>query len=265
VSAENVEIVRRMLEDYLRGDNEAALAAYDPDVEFDATVRPDGQIFHGPAGVAEAMRTWTGAFEDWKMEVQEIVDAGDKVMVGDRQTGRGKGSGIEIDDRTFSVYTLRGGKIVHLRFFFDRDQALEAAGLRGSTVPGDHRSRARQAFAAVAQRDIDTLLELTDPEVEWRSFFAMLGEGGEYHGHDGMRQYVSDLTEAWETLRPEIDDLVGVGDVVLGVGSIHYRGKGSGVESGSRAGWLFKFRDGRILRFHAFRDPEAALEQVGWE
>jgi ketosteroid isomerase-like protein len=129
MSRENVEIVRRHLEAYLRGDNELALSAYHPEVEFDASIRPDGQVFRGRDGVAEAMRTWTGAFEDWKMEVQEIVDAGDRVLLVDRQTGRGKGSGVEVDERTYSVFTLRDGQIVHAKFFLDRGQALEAAGL----------------------------------------------------------------------------------------------------------------------------------------
>jgi hypothetical protein len=43
-------------------------------VEFDAGPRPEGH-FRGREGIAEAMRTWSGAFEDWNLEVQEISDA----------------------------------------------------------------------------------------------------------------------------------------------------------------------------------------------
>lgn len=122
--------------------------------------------------------------------------------------------------------------------------------------------RARQIFDAVVRRDVSRLTDLTDPEVEWRSFFALL-EGGEYRGHDGIRKYVNDISEAFEDLRPELIDLLDAGDVVIGVGQVHYRGRGSGVETEERAGWVFRFRDGRLLLFRAFTDPAEALENVG--
>jgi ketosteroid isomerase-like protein len=122
---------------------------------------------------------------------------------------------------------------------------------------------ARQVLAAVSRRDLSTLLDLSDPEIEWRSFFAALSETGEYHGHAGMREYMSDLNEAFEWLRPEVGDLLDAGDLVVGVGRIYYRGRGSGVETDSPAGWVFRFRDGKLRRFRAFRDPDQALEDVG--
>jgi ketosteroid isomerase-like protein len=129
MSRENVEIVRRHLEAYLAGDNETALAAYDPAVEFDTSVRPDGRVHRGRQGVAEAMRVWTGAFENWRLDVKEYIDAGDKVLVVVRESGRGKGSGLEIDQDAFGVFTLRDGRIVHWKGFVDRNDALKAAGI----------------------------------------------------------------------------------------------------------------------------------------
>lgn len=122
---------------------------------------------------------------------------------------------------------------------------------------------ARQLLDAVAQRDLSRLLAFTDPEVEWHSFFAQLGEKGVYRGHDAMRQYVRDLNDAWEIVRPDVDDGLAVGDVVLLVGRVHYRGKTSGVETDSAAGWLFRFRDGKVFYFRAFREPDQALGAVG--
>jgi ketosteroid isomerase-like protein len=122
---------------------------------------------------------------------------------------------------------------------------------------------ARQVLIAVSRRDLSRLLDLTDADIEWRSFFAALSETGEYHGHDGVREYLSDLNEAFEWIHPEPGDLLDAGDVVVGLGRVHYRGRGIGVETDSPAGWVFRFRDGRLLRFRAFRDPEQALEAVG--
>ena len=121
---------------------------------------------------------------------------------------------------------------------------------------------ARRLLGAIELGDVSCMIELTDPQVEWRSFFAELGEGGEYHGHSGIRQYVSDLAESWEVLHPEADSLLYVGALVIGVGRIRYRGKESGAESELPAGWLFKFRSGKVRRFWAFRDPEQTLERL---
>jgi ketosteroid isomerase-like protein len=121
---------------------------------------------------------------------------------------------------------------------------------------------AREVLATLSTRDASRLIALADPEVEWHSFFA-LSEGGVYRGHDGTRRYMSDLADAWEIGAAEVDDALGVGNIALLVGRIHYRGRGSGVESASPAGWMLKFRDGKVLCFRAFRDPAQALEAVG--
>jgi ketosteroid isomerase-like protein len=129
MSQENVEVVREMLAAYLAGDNAAALAALDPEIQFDATVRPDGRIYQGREGVAEAMRVWTGTWESYELETEAMIDAGDCVLVVSRESGRGKGSGVEIEQTVFAVWTLRSGKIVHYKGYLNRDEALEAAGL----------------------------------------------------------------------------------------------------------------------------------------
>jgi uncharacterized protein len=121
---------------------------------------------------------------------------------------------------------------------------------------------AREVLATLGTRDASRLIALSDPEVEWHSFFA-LSERGVYRGHEGTRRYMSDLADAWEIGAAEVDDALGVGDVVVLVGRIHYRGRGSGVESASSAGWMLKFRHGKALCFRAFRDPAQALEAVG--
>ncbi len=123
--------------------------------------------------------------------------------------------------------------------------------------------RARQVLEALGQRDAERLIALADPDVEWHSFFA-LGEGdGVYRGYEGTRRYMSDLGDAWDIGRADVDDALELGDVAVLVGRIHYRGKGSGVESESPAGWMLKFSHGKVTRFRAFREPEQALEAVG--
>jgi ketosteroid isomerase-like protein len=119
---------------------------------------------------------------------------------------------------------------------------------------------AHQVMNALGRRDADTLVALADSEVEWHSFFAL---GSVYRGHDGTRQYMRDLADAWDVGRADVDDQLSVEDAVVLVGRIHYRGRGSGVESETAVGWVLEFRDGRILRFRAFREPGPALKAVG--
>ena len=122
---------------------------------------------------------------------------------------------------------------------------------------------ALEVLDAISHRDLQRAIGLADPEVEWHSFFADLGAGGTYRGHDGTRSYMADLEEAWEIVRPDIDETLAVGDVAVLVGRLHYKGRGSGVETETPAGWTLRFREGKLLSFRAFRDPESAIAAIG--
>ena len=91
----------------------------------------------------------------------------------------------------------------------------------------------------------------------------MISAEGTYHGHEGVRQYVSDIDEAFEVFEVNLDDVLGVGDLVLGVGHITYCGKASGVRQTEQFGWLARFREGQATYLRAFRNPEQALAKVG--
>jgi ketosteroid isomerase-like protein len=120
-----------------------------------------------------------------------------------------------------------------------------------------------QIAAALGRRDLDLFLAVSDPAVEWHSSISVISEGGAYHGHEGVRQYMSDVEEAFDSLSATIDQVLDVGDLVLAVGRLHYRGKASGVEMDMRLGWVFRFRQGKLVYLRAFRDPEEALAAVG--
>ena len=122
---------------------------------------------------------------------------------------------------------------------------------------------ARRALELLSEGAFPDLIDMTDPEVEWHSFFAELSEGGVYRGHEGMRRYADDLRDAWDIVRTDIDDGLALGDVAVLVGRIHYRGKESGVETEMPAGWMLRFRGGKIIRFRAFREPESAIAALG--
>jgi ketosteroid isomerase-like protein len=122
---ENVEVVREMLDAYIRGDYEAALPAFAHDVEVITSL----ERFHGPAGVVEEAQRWEEMWTDYRFEVKDLIDAGDKVVLLYHQVGRSKESGVEVEERAGWVYTLRNGKIVRVEMFQDSETALRAAGV----------------------------------------------------------------------------------------------------------------------------------------
>jgi ketosteroid isomerase-like protein len=130
MSQENVEIVLRCCEAFDQGDYAAALEALHPDIEYELTHFPDGQVYYGHEGVREAFRIWLGTWEDYRQERDELVEAGDEVIVPTREYGRGKGSGVALERATFGLWTVRDGEVVRIRFYPTMSAALEAVGLR---------------------------------------------------------------------------------------------------------------------------------------
>ncbi len=133
MSRENVEVVRAMWAAYARDDFEASLDAYTEDTVWDDTrYRPDGAVHLGRDALVDVVRTWRAAWDEYDIEAEEVLDAGgDRVAAVLRETGRGKGGGVELTNRFAQVATLRGGQIVHTMVFRAPEEALEAAGLRG--------------------------------------------------------------------------------------------------------------------------------------
>ena len=129
MSASNVEILRRALPDSGPADLQALLGLLDDHVEWDYVgAFPEAVTYHGPDEVREFLRQWSGAFEDFGVEAEDAIDAGDSVVVLLHQWGRGKETGAEVESRTWQVFDFRDGKIVHCRGYATKDEALKAAG-----------------------------------------------------------------------------------------------------------------------------------------
>ncbi len=130
MSEATVAVVRGMWDAFLCNDPETALAAYDPDVEWDGTNLPDGKISQGIEAVTDHIARWAEMWESWEVELEDVIDAGeDRVIVFFRERGRSK-AGLNVDERHSELYVVRGGKVVYRKGFSDADQALVEAGLR---------------------------------------------------------------------------------------------------------------------------------------
>jgi uncharacterized protein len=132
MSQENIEIVRAANEAFVGGDIEAALNALDPQIEWHATVGgiDEGRVYRGRDQVVQAFADYFAVWERMEMRADKYIDAGDdEVVVFHHEVAKGRESGAVVETDTGTVQTLRDGKIVRVRSYMDREQALEAAGL----------------------------------------------------------------------------------------------------------------------------------------
>ena len=126
MSQENVDATRTSIEAYRRGDYARASAHLAPDVVW--TVGQELPA-HGPAAVRAVWERWDGEWDELETVIDEVIDAGDKVLMAVRYRGRGRASDVEVNDRLFEVRTFCDGQCVRKVDFRERAEALEAAGL----------------------------------------------------------------------------------------------------------------------------------------
>ena len=117
----------------------------------------------------------------------------------------------------------------------------------------------RSGYEAMQRGDVETLVELCDPEVEFVALVSAV-EGASYRGHDGIRRFFNDLGQAWEEWLPVPAEFSLVGDSVLVMGTTSMRGKGSGVEMEMDWGQVFEFRGGKVVWTRIYADREEAAE-----
>jgi ketosteroid isomerase-like protein len=129
MSQQNVDKASDFIAAYNRRDFDAALANFDPEVEW---VLPEDQASDSCRGPDEIRRFWEGiddTFDELRLVPQEFVDAGEHVATRLRHFGQGKRSGAVIDEEMYhQVATFRDGTIVRMEYFTTWAAALEAAG-----------------------------------------------------------------------------------------------------------------------------------------
>ena len=133
MSEENVDVVRRAIAAFNRGELETLATTYDwyhEELEFlEDPSLPETAAHRGPAAIEAYFRNFLDLFDDYRFEIEEIVDAGDQVVVVNRQRGRPKGRNTEVDMRNTWVFQFRDGMIARITPYWDRSTALAAVGL----------------------------------------------------------------------------------------------------------------------------------------
>lgn len=138
MSQQNVEVVRAMYAAFARGDRATLVSHLDPAIRvYDRPVHPEASVYEGPEGFLRFAQTDWVAFDEVTYEPQEFLARGEYVVVPIKQSGRGKGSALGVEESIVNVWKLLGGKCVELRNYSTIGEALEAveAGQRRVSGP----------------------------------------------------------------------------------------------------------------------------------
>ena len=121
---------------------------------------------------------------------------------------------------------------------------------------------ARELWVAWERGDLDEMFELIHPEIVSRQFPEQV-DVSDYHGHDGVREVMTDWIGTWDDWKIELLDVREFGDAV--VLSLHQsgRGKGSGAAMEGDVWFVWHVRAGRVVRWQMFQSEGEALAAAG--
>jgi ketosteroid isomerase-like protein len=119
------------MEAWNRRDWDAALADFHPQIEWRnaGVLLDEADVYHGHDEVRSFWESWAGSWDDIRMEPEEFIDLGDRVLalVRFRASGRNQ---LELDQQVAHLWTLRDGLILRFQSYWDQAEALRATGLR---------------------------------------------------------------------------------------------------------------------------------------
>ena len=132
MSKQNVEVVRGMYQSFEEGDVPSVLAVLDPEVEWnEAESFPyaDGNPYVGPDAIVDGVFKRLGTeWEYWKLDIENVLDAGDNIVVLGRYQGAYKANGRTLDAQFAHVWWLRDGKATRFQQYTDTAQAAGVVG-----------------------------------------------------------------------------------------------------------------------------------------
>ena len=124
--------------------------------------------------------------------------------------------------------------------------------------------RLRAAYDGFGRRDIDAVLAVMDPDIDWDATDA-LAHTGVYHGHEGVTEYIESLSDAWDEfyLYPEQFTESGDGANVMVLGSVKGTLAANGQDVEARFAHVLQLDDeGKVTRLKVCLDREAALREM---
>ena len=130
--------------------------------------------------------------------------------------------------------------------------------------PGERAELVRRLTDAVDRQDLDAILDLVHPEIEFVSLIASLSDRV-YRGPSGVRDWFDDINEAWSSVSRTVEDVIDAGDRLVVLYRLRSVGRESGLELDTPIGAVWEFRDGKVARVESYGDPAKALRTAGVE
>ncbi len=125
----------------------------------------------------------------------------------------------------------------------------------------------RRVYEAMARGDFWAAREVFDPAIAWEWSSSVSGLTGveTYHGIEGVEAATRDWFQAWDRFSQEAEEIAAVGDAIVVLTRMHGWLKGSTQEIETKAGAVWTFRNGKVIRYQGFDSPAEALEAAGLE
>jgi ketosteroid isomerase-like protein len=129
MSQENIELIRAGFTAHNSGDLDALVEVYDPDVVFETLLLGTR---HGKEAIRLIYEENQKTLSGYRIEPVELIDSADQVVAVAQVNGVGPVSQMAMDGDQFAfLFTIKNGRVVREQAFRNREEALEAAGLRG--------------------------------------------------------------------------------------------------------------------------------------
>jgi ketosteroid isomerase-like protein len=121
---ENLDLVRSVFAEWERGEVSTRPEWADPGMEFEIPDSPRAKHPNGDWGKSRR-RSFLELWEHFRFEAKEYRDLDDgSVLVESRMTGRGKASGVHVNQPGASLFRVSNGKVTRRVLYWDRDRAL---------------------------------------------------------------------------------------------------------------------------------------------
>lgn len=255
-------------------------------------------VFRGRDALGAALSELQGSFEDLRFDPQQFLSAPTgEIIAVIRVTGRGRGSGVSIDNTIAWVVTTRGDETARVVVYEEPTEALADLNLDGpvsTSKPGlrdeftgtpasrtevtSHRSSWRDTARSMSRQDHTRLMERFTAAVTAREDpgelfvpdcrienVATAVTDATYLGHDGVRKWISDIFDVLDDdARFEIEEILATGEDFL-VARLCWAGLGAGSQIPLELRWpsAVWFRDGKIARAVGYWNATDALKAVG--
>lgn len=133
-SREDLAAVRRFYDETARGNFWVGKEVFDPVIEWQWASSLGGltgdRTYRGFSEVEAATKDWLRSWEWFRLELEDLIDAGEKVVALTRQLGRPRGGTADVTALAAEVWTMRDGKAIAFRGYADREEALRATGVQ---------------------------------------------------------------------------------------------------------------------------------------